>query len=519
VNRGAGALRIPVNKSNRLLPAIKNRPFVLVLVLVLALLAGVTGAFLEGQHLAQERVEATLDRGSVSLRNLLQRDLDNPLLVPEVLSTTPMVRSLLANPSPQAAAAQSELLEETARNTRVDVIYLMNLKGDCLAASNWRAADSFVGKNYGFRPYFQQALAGQTGRYIAKGVTSARIGYYLARAVTVGGEIRGVMVVKISFDTLQTRIDELWRRNKEFNILTDGNGVVVLAPVNAFTFKTMQALPEATRKAVEASRQYGADLLPMAQTMGASLTEHMRLVSFPDLPDQNFLQKAYDFPELGLRLYQHVEAPLYWRMVAELTAMFSLLALSAFLLCINLYQRRIYTAKLIEAAIHDPLTGLHTRLYMGDWCSGAIRAHQRDPQHGFGVVVFDLDFFKRVNDQHGHLVGDEVLRGVGKIIQSAIRGKDLAVRFGGEGLAVRFSGEELAVFVACADPAVVTALAERIRHRVEKFAFAGKASQISITVSGGVAFHQVKETIDDVFMRAGAKLREAKELGRNRIRA
>lgn len=508
-----------MNKPNRFLPAIRNRPYVSMLALVLALLAGVIGAFLEGQHLAQERVNATLDRSSVSLKYLLQRDLDNPLLVPQVLSTTRMARNLLTDPNPQAAAAQSELFEEAARNAQVDVIYLMNLNGDCLAASNWRAGDSFVGKNYGFRPYFRQALTGQTGRYIAKGVTSARIGYYLARPVSVGGEIRGVIVVKLSFDALQARIDELWRRHKEFNILTDGNGIVVLSPVSAFTFKTMRALPEATRKAVEASRQYGADLLPMAQTMGAPLTEQMRFVSFPEVPDQNFLQKAYDFPELGLHLYQHVEAPLYWRIVAELTAMFSLMALSAFLLCIGLHQRRAYTAKLIEAAIHDQLTGLHTRLYMGDWCAGAIRAHQRDPLHGFGVVVFDLDFFKRVNDQHGHLVGDEVLRGVGKIIQSAIRGKDLAVRFGGEGLAVRFSGEELAVFVACADPAVVTALAERIRHRVEKFEFAGKASQISITVSGGVAFHQVKETIDDVFARAGAKLREAKELGRNRIRA
>lgn len=508
-----------MSKPSRFLLVIRKRPYVSALVLVLALCAGVTVSFLEAQRRAQERVEASLDRGSVSLRNLLQRDLESLLLVPEVLSTTQTVRNLLTSPSPQAAAAQSELLEETVRNARVDAIYLMDLKGDCLAASNWRASDSFVGKNYGFLPYFQQARAGQTGRYIAKGVTSARIGYYLARPVSVAGETRGVMVVKISLDAVQTRIDELWRGNKEFSILTDANGIVVLAPVSAFIFKTMRTLPEATRKAIEASRQYGADLLPMAQTMGASPTEQMRFVSFPEVPDQGFLQKAYEFPELGLRLYQQVEAPLYWRIVAELTAMFSLAVLSVFLLFIGLYQRSVYAAKLIEAAIHDQLTGLHTRLYMSDWCAGAIRAHQRDPHQGFGVVVFDLDFFTRVNDEHGYRVGDEVLRGVGKIIQSAIRGKDLAVRFGGEGLAVRFSGEELAVFVACADPAVVIALAERIRHRVEKFEFEGKASQISITVSGGVAFHQVKETIDDVFTRAGAKLHEAKELGRNRIRA
>lgn len=499
-----------MNKPNRLLLAIRHRPYASILLLLLVLLAGAFVAFLEGQHSAQEHLEETLDRSSVSLKTLLQRDLDNPLLVPQVLSTSRMVRNLLLSPTPQAAAAQSELLEETARNTQVDVIYLMDLKGECLAASNWRAADSFVGKNYGFRPYFQQALAGQTGRYIAKGVTSARIGYYLARPVMIGGEIGGVIVVKISFDALQSRIDDLWRRNHEFNILTDEKGIVVLAPVSAFTFRTMQALPEATRKAVEASRQYGADLLPLAQAAGPALNANMRFISFPAVPDQSFLQKTYEFPELGLRLYQHVAAPLYWRIVIEFTAMFSLVALSVFLLCIGIYQRWAYTARLIETAIRDPLTGLHTRLFMVDWCKGAIRAHERDPQQGFGLVVFDLDFFKRVNDTQGHLAGDDVLRRVGKIIREAIRGRDLAVRFG---------GEELAVFVPCADPAEVAALAERIRHQVEQLEFAGKANRFSITLSGGVAYHQVQETIDDLFARADAKLYEAKELGRNRIRA
>lgn len=488
----------------------RDRPYVSLLVLVAVLLAGVVGAFLEGQRSAQEHLEATLDRSSVSLKNMLQRDLDNPLLVPQVLSTTRMARTLLTDPSPQAAAAQNELFEETARNTQVDVIYLMNLDGDCLAASNWRASDSFVGKNYSFRPYFRQALTGQTGRYIAKGVTSARIGYYLARPVSVAGEIRGVMVVKISFDTLQVRIDELWRRNREFNVLTDNNGIVVLSPLSTFTFKAMQVLPESTRTAVEASRQYGADLLPVAYSVGKQLSEQMRFVSFPAVPDQSFLQRVHDFPELGLRLYQHVEAPLYWQIVIEFTVMFSLAALCVFLVCVGIFQRWSYTARLIEAAIHDPLTGLHTRLYMDDWCAGALRAHRRDPRQGFGLVMFDLDYFKRVNDEHGHLVGDDVLRGVGEIIRSAIRGKDLAVRFG---------GEELAVFVPAANPAEVHALAERIRHRVEKHEFTGKANGISLTVSGGIAFHQVKETIDDLFSRADAKLYEAKELGRNRVRA
>src|SRR5665811_980965 len=101
-----------------------------------------------------------------------------------------------------------------------DRLYVMDLNGDTLASSNWRASDSFVGKNYKFRPYFQGAITGQTGRYIAKGVTSAKLGYYLARPVRVADQIRGAVVVKISFDTLQSRIDEFWRQDHELDLVS-----------------------------------------------------------------------------------------------------------------------------------------------------------------------------------------------------------------------------------------------------------------------------------------------------------
>ena len=479
------------------------------LLLVLVLLVSVLGAFVQGQRTALERLESTFDRSSINLRNLLQRDVQNPLLVPEVLATSGTVRALLVLPNPVAARRESEALEETARNTRVDVIYVMDLSGNCLAASNWRAPDSFVGKNYKFRPYFQQALAGQVGRYVAKGVTSAKVGYYLARPVMGEGTIRGVVVTKISFDALQSRIEEFWRQDQELNLVTDENGVVFVSPLSVFTFKSMNPIAESARKAIEASRQYGGELLPIALTPGRVIAEQLRFVDFADLPGQSFLQKSYHFPELGLRLYLHLPAAHYWQVVAEFTAIFSLLALVIFLACISLFQRSVYEAKLIETAIRDPLTLLHTRLYMGDWCDAAIRAHNRDPGAGFGLVIFDLDWFKQVNDKYGHLAGDDVLRRVGQIISSAIRGLDLAVRFG---------GEELAVFVRCVDLTEAAALAERIRHSVEEFEFRSKTGRVPVTLSGGVAHHAVGETLDALFARADKKLYEAKELGRNRIR-
>jgi diguanylate cyclase (GGDEF)-like protein len=147
---------------------------------------------------------------------------------------------------------------------------------------------------------------------------------------------------------------------------------------------------------------------------------------------------------------------------------------------------------------------------MGDWCEAAIKAHNRDARVGFGLVVFDLDLFKQINDVHGHLAGDEVLQRVGEIIRNAIRGEDLAVRFG---------GEELAVFVRCAGQTDAVAFAERIRYSVEQSQFQSKTGRVPVTLSGGVAYHAVGETRDALFARADKKLYEAKELGRNRIRA
>jgi len=479
------------------------------LVFVLILLAGVLGAYLKAERTALERLEVVFDRSSVSRRNLLQRDLQNPLLVPEILATSKAVRALLAQPSAITAADQNSMLEETARNLPVDVIYVMDLDGNCLAASNWRAEDSFVGKNYRFRPYFQQALAGQTGRYIAKGVTSLKPGYYLARPVTVDGKIRGVVVAKISFQTLQSRLEDFWRHDKELNLVTDESGVVVISPLNAFAFKSMQPLPEPVRKAIEVSRQYGSEILPISLTLGNALTEQLRFVEFADIPDESFLQRSYRFPDLGVRLYLYLPASRYWEVVREFTAMFSLLAIVVFLTCISLFQRWVFGAKLIENAVRDPLTGLNTRLYMDDWCEAAIRAHNRDPGAGFGLVVFDLDLFKQINDVHGHLAGDDVLRRVGGIIRNEIRGEDLAVRFG---------GEELAIFVHCADATAAASLAERVRRNVEQSEFQSKTGRIPVTLSGGVAYHAAGEMLDALFARADKKLYEAKELGRNRIR-
>lgn len=499
----------PLNQPNRILTAIINRPVASLMVLVLVLLASVMGAFQQSKRIALERVELLFDSRKDGYRNSLGDLIEKPLLVPEVLASSKTVRALISRPNLVATREQNEILEEVARAVHVDVIYLMDMDGNTLSASNWRAQDSFVGNNYKFGQYFQQAIAGQTGRYTVKELTSLKVAHYLARPVTVDGKIRGAAVAKISFDIMQSRIEELWRRDKEMVLVTDVNGVVIGSPLSPLLFKAIQPIPETVRKEIETSRRYGAEISPVSWSKDYALTDDLRFVDYKDIPDRSFLQKSYYFPDLGLRLYLHIPASRYWEIVAEITARFLLLALVIFLVCISLFQRWVYAAKQLETAIRDPLTGLNTRLYMNDWCHAAISTHNRDSRAGIGLVVFDLDLFKQINDEHGHLAGDEVLKQVGEIIRTAIRGGDLAVRFG---------GEELAVFLRCADQAEAVAFAERIRHSVEHAEFKTKTGRIPVTLSGGVAYHAVGETTDALFARADKKLYEAKELGRNRIR-
>jgi diguanylate cyclase (GGDEF)-like protein len=145
---------------------------------------------------------------------------------------------------------------------------------------------------------------------------------------------------------------------------------------------------------------------------------------------------------------------------------------------------------------------------MDDWCTAAVRAHKRDPSAAFGMVMFDLDLFRQLNDTYGRLAGDAVLKQIGEIVRGTIRGEDLAVRFG---------GEELAVFVHCPFQVGAGAVAERIRRRVETAEFQSEAGRMLVTLSGGVAYHTVDQPIDDLIAKAETKLHEAKEGGRNRI--
>ncbi|PZN98724.1 MAG: GGDEF domain-containing protein [Hyphomicrobiales bacterium] len=156
----------------------------------------------------------------------------------------------------------------------------------------------------------------------------------------------------------------------------------------------------------------------------------------------------------------------------------------------------------------DPLTSLFNRRAFLPFAEDAMNYFKRY-KRDVGVLMFDIDHFKRVNDTFGHAAGDEVIRAVGKIIAGQVRTTDKVARFG---------GEEFVVLLRETDDAGAVLLANRIREAVENTIVTQGMAHLSITISVGAAMAGPQDRdIEDVIARADAALYRAKSAGRNRV--
>jgi two-component system, cell cycle response regulator len=164
----------------------------------------------------------------------------------------------------------------------------------------------------------------------------------------------------------------------------------------------------------------------------------------------------------------------------------------------------------IEMAVTDALTGLHNRRYMETHLNSLVEqaAARGKP---LSVLVLDIDYFKAINDRHGHDAGDEVLREFATRVRKAIRGIDLACRYG---------GEEFVVVMPETDMAVAGMVAERLRKRIasEPFPLNQPGKAIDVTISIGIAARgEADDTAATMLKRADQALYRAKRDGRNRV--
>ncbi|MDX9836069.1 MAG: cache domain-containing protein [Azoarcus sp.] len=173
--------------------------------------------------------------------------------LPVVLAQHPGLRELLAHADdPRRVDLANRLLGKVNERTGAAVLYLIAPSGRTLAASNWQQPESFVGENYAFRPYFQDALRGNSGAFFAVGATTRIPGFFIAHPVLDGGKVVGVLAVKVELKLLE----RTWAESGESIMVVDRHGVVALSSHNEWKFSTLAPLSAESRKALADTRQY-----------------------------------------------------------------------------------------------------------------------------------------------------------------------------------------------------------------------------------------------------------------------
>ncbi|MBP5951112.1 diguanylate cyclase [Pseudomonas sp. P42] len=160
-----------------------------------------------------------------------------------------------------------------------------------------------------------------------------------------------------------------------------------------------------------------------------------------------------------------------------------------------------------QKALIDPLTSLPNRAAWSECLEHEIKQWQ---QHGntLSLAMLDLDHFKRINDNYGHLAGDKVLKIIATVLRKRLRGSDFIARFG---------GEEFVLLMPATPPAVGAKLLETLRAAIEACPFHFKGERVTITISMGLASFKPGEHSDLVLKRADQALYRAKNGGRNRV--
>jgi len=166
-------------------------------------------------------------------------------------------------------------------------------------------------------------------------------------------------------------------------------------------------------------------------------------------------------------------------------------------------QAKKQEEELIKLAMTDQLTGLYNRHSLFDLAPKYLSEAKRH-QFPLSLLVIDLDYFKNVNDTYGHVVGDIVLKSVGKVLKDSCRKEDFVARFG---------GEEFVMLLSHCDLNFAATKAETLKEAIES----DKPNGLTVTASIGVAGYSKNDDFDSLFEKADRAVYDAKNAGRNKV--
>ncbi|MCX5508543.1 ATP-binding protein [Pseudomonas sp. BJa3] len=255
--------------------------------IILLILVGTSLSAGWAMHQAKRQaMETDARRASQQLglyANALHTLIERYRALPAVLALDPELIAALRGPvTKQVQDALNRKLERINGAANSSTLELLDRTGLAIAASNWRLPTTYVGSNYGFRPYFKQTRSQGSGRFYAVGVTSGVPGYFLASAVDdEQGRFLGAMVVKLEFPELERE----WRQGSDILLVSDARGITFIANQDGWRYRELQPLSGADRAELAETRQY--DKQPLVPLQHQALTRftdtsHLTRVQGPD---------------------------------------------------------------------------------------------------------------------------------------------------------------------------------------------------------------------------------------------
>ena len=242
--------------------------------------------YFKSQELEKAAARLTLYRSTV------EAALEHFAHLPFLLSLDPVVIDTLSGGDPETL---DKRLARIAQSAGIEAIYLMNTDGLTISASNAKSTGSFVGQNYGYRPYFQAALRGELGEFYGIGATTGVPGYFYAMAVRRPGAAYGVITIKLDLASLQ----DSWQLSGEQIMLSNADGVVLLASDPSWRYRVLDPLNADEQARLQATRQFADEPLsvldwapnPSTQTahIGGEHYLHLRTDNLPNSWSLHFL--------------------------------------------------------------------------------------------------------------------------------------------------------------------------------------------------------------------------------------
>ena len=265
--------------------------------------------------------------------------------LPELLARDKQLVNLLLKPGGRDRIdALNKYLETINEISNTADTYLIDRDGLTIAASNWQEEHPFVGRNFSYRPYFQQAMKGHLGRYFALGTTSFKRGYYFAYPVRRESEILGAVVIKINIDNVEKK----WGFHEETFLVTDPDDVIFITTHPEWRFKTLGELDTSAIDLIKKSRRYPISELEALQINVVKDYDFGQVINVegPDGKTRTYLQQSQPMEEAGWNVRILTDIRPLRKKIIEVNILVGTGILFAYLLLALLKQRQRRLAEL-----------------------------------------------------------------------------------------------------------------------------------------------------------------------------